>query len=308
MPHGSRLSPVTARSVVGRLPGGPGVYRFADERGRTLYVGRAVDLRRRVGSYWGDLGDRWHLRRMVARIARIDALSCDSGHEAAWLERNVLERSLPPWNRIAGGAEVPLSIVVDRDPPDLRAVHDAPPGPLTFGPYLGGNQVRSAVSGLLRAFPLHYTAARLPGSVRDLARVRGFSADDRTTLVDGVIAVLRREPQAITALIEFLTARRDAAASALAYELAARIQSEIEAVGWIGEEQKVHLAGGADATAYGYADGVLLKLEITAGRLDGWRVRPATPRAAAPLVDGTPPQWKAYAQRNADLAATLRTA
>jgi excinuclease ABC subunit C len=298
---------VTARALVGRLPGGPGVYRFADDRGRTLYVGRAVDLRRRVGSYWGDLGDRWHLRRMVARIARIDALACDSGHEAAWLERNVLERSLPPWNRIAGGAEVPLSIVVDHDPPDLRAVHDASPGPSVFGPYLGGNQVRLAVSGLLRAFPLHYTAARLSGSARDLARVRGFADADGRTLADGVIAVLRREPAAVAALVEFLTARRDAAASALAYELAARIQAEIEAVGWIGEEQKVHRAGGADATAYGYADGVLLRLEVTAGRLDGWRVRPASARTASSLLDATPPQWKAFARRNAELAATLRS-
>jgi excinuclease UvrABC nuclease subunit len=297
---------MTARSAVARLPSGPGVYRFADERGRTLYVGRAVDLRRRVGSYWGDLGDRWHLRRMVPRIARIDALACDSGHEAAWLERNVLERSLPPWNRVVGGAEVPLSIVIDRDPPDVRTVHDAAPSPLTFGPYLGGNQVRLAVSGLLRAFPLHYTAARLSGSARDLARVRGFSATDRATLVDSAVSVLRREPPAVAALVEFLVARRDAAAAALAFELAARIQSEIEAIAWIGEEQKVHLAGGADATAHGYADGLLLRLEITGGRLDGWRVRTATARTATPLLGDTPPQWKAFAQRNAELAATLR--
>ena len=42
------------RQVVNTLPAAPGVYRFVDERGRALYVGRAVDLRRRVASYWGD--------------------------------------------------------------------------------------------------------------------------------------------------------------------------------------------------------------------------------------------------------------
>ena len=37
--------------------------------GRVLYIGRATQLRARVGSYWSHLGDRPHLARMVARIA-----------------------------------------------------------------------------------------------------------------------------------------------------------------------------------------------------------------------------------------------
>jgi excinuclease ABC subunit C len=82
---------------VARLPAEPGVYRFRDGNGRVLYVGRAVRLRRRVASYWSDLRDRRHLAPMVARIARVEAVSCDSEHEAAWLERNLLERRMPRW-------------------------------------------------------------------------------------------------------------------------------------------------------------------------------------------------------------------
>src|ERR1700735_5076464 len=48
---------------VAALPGEPGVYRFRDQRDRVLYLGRAVNLRRRVASYWGDLGSRGHLAR-----------------------------------------------------------------------------------------------------------------------------------------------------------------------------------------------------------------------------------------------------
>jgi len=76
---------------VAALPQAPGVYRFRDRAGRVLYIGRAVSLRRRVLSYWCDLGDRAHLAPMVARIARVEAVTCDSAHEAAWLERNLLE-------------------------------------------------------------------------------------------------------------------------------------------------------------------------------------------------------------------------
>src|SRR3982751_1210169 len=95
------------RLMVAALPRAPGVYRFRDGRGRVLYVGRATELRSRVGSYWGELRGRRHLRRMVTAVARIEAVACDSVHEAAWLERNLLEESLPRWNRTAGGAEVP---------------------------------------------------------------------------------------------------------------------------------------------------------------------------------------------------------
>jgi excinuclease UvrABC nuclease subunit len=42
---------------------------------------------------------------MVAGVTRIEAVTCDSPHEAALLERNLLEASLPPWNRTPGAQE-----------------------------------------------------------------------------------------------------------------------------------------------------------------------------------------------------------
>jgi excinuclease ABC subunit C len=88
-----------------RLPHAPGVYRFRDAAGQVLYLGRAVSLRSRVVSYWGDLGDRAHLAVMVDKITQVEAMICDSAHEAAWLERNLLERRLPPWNRSRSGGQ-----------------------------------------------------------------------------------------------------------------------------------------------------------------------------------------------------------
>ena len=94
--------------AIAALPVAPGVYRFRDARGRVLYIGRATSLRNRVASYWSDLCDRGHLVPMVARVARVEAVACDSSHKAAWLERNLLETSMPP--RVSGG------IVDCRDP------------------------------------------------------------------------------------------------------------------------------------------------------------------------------------------------
>src|SRR3954464_1581898 len=162
--------------AVAALPAAPGVYRFRDDGGRVLYVGRAGELRRRVSSYWGELRDRRHLRRMMPRVARIDALVCDSAHEAAWAERNLLERSLPRWNRIVGGLEVPVSIGLDASPEaprlGLPSLHRPAPGARCFGPYLGAGKVRLAVSGLERLYPIGHAGPTPPTRERELARPR----------------------------------------------------------------------------------------------------------------------------------------
>jgi excinuclease ABC subunit C len=124
---------------VSALSAEPGVYRFRDAQGRVLYIGRAINLRRRVGSYWGGLRGRRHLLRMVAQIDRVEAVTCDSEHEAAWLERNLLERSKPRWNRTAGGQETPVYIRLERSA-GLKLVYDhsgTSDSTPTFGPYLG---------------------------------------------------------------------------------------------------------------------------------------------------------------------------
>lgn len=147
------------RATVARLPLGPGVYRFRDAAGRVLYVGRAVCLRRRVASYWYDLRDRGHLAAMVARIARVEAVPCASAHEAAWLERNLLERRTPPWNRSRSGgqeAEVWIRLSQSADVPGVAVARRPRSGDRAryFGPYLGGQKARDAVSGLGRVLPL----------------------------------------------------------------------------------------------------------------------------------------------------------
>ena len=290
------------------LPLAPGVYRFRDQAGRVLYIGRAVSLRRRVLSYWGDLGDRGHLAPMVARIARVEAVVCDSAHEAAWLERNLLRRRLPPWNRSPGGqeAEVWIRLSESARTPGVTVVRQPASG--DFGPYLGGQKVRDAVSGLCRVLPLGYAADGRGGTERDMARVRGASPAARAELARSITAVLRRDQAAVASVRAELTARREAAAAALAFEFAGKLQAELEALDWITGEQKVTRApwGQDDADVYGWADGVLVCFEIRGGRMSAWRQRPCGAAAARRYLDQSPPGWVPFARRNAELAARLR--
>src|SRR5438067_7320147 len=103
------------------LPAAPGVYLLLDGRRRLLYVGRASALRSRVRSYWSAGLDRPGFRGMVRRVRRIVAAPAASEHEAALLERVLLERLDPPFNRTQG-IEVLVALRVSTAPPQIAAV------------------------------------------------------------------------------------------------------------------------------------------------------------------------------------------
>ena len=301
-----------ARLAAARLPAGPGVYRFRDAAGRVLYIGRAGHLRRRAASYWGDLGGRRHLRRMVGQIDRVEAVACASEHEAAWLERNLLERSIPRWNLTPGGQETEVRIRLDTSPraPGLSVVHAADPAPRPdqvrhFGPYLGGARVRLAAAGLHRVFPLGYAADAATGSVRAFGRERGVTPADRADLARRIAAVLDRDPGAVALAGALLTQRRESAASAQAYELAGRIQAELTALDWVTCPQRAAGPELTDADVAGWADGVLVRFEVRDGRLNGWRQYARSRSQAERWLARTPPDWREFAARNAALAAVL---
>jgi excinuclease ABC subunit C len=295
---------------VGRLPSTPGVYRFRDARDRVLYIGRAGALRRRVASYWSDLGERGHLAAMVARIVRIEAVSCGSAHEAVWLERNLLEASLPPWNRTQG-LESAVYIRLDPGPvkPGLSIAFQARPGDQAryFGPYLGSLRVRHAVSALNRLLPLACTGTQLAGAERDLAlaRVRGVAGGDRIALIGSLTAILDRQPAAVSWAHNQLEQVRDRAARALAYEFAARVQGEIEALSWVSCPQRATTMDAMNLTISGWSGGTLIQFLIRDGRLCGWSQRSSSLASAAPALASTPAAWRDFTQRNAELAANL---
>jgi excinuclease ABC subunit C len=296
------------RQAGGVLPAEPGVYRFRDAAGRVIYLGRATDLRARVRSYAGDLVDRPHLRRMIPQVVGVEALACASVHEAAWLERNLLDRSLPRWNRVRGGAELVGWLVLDDNParPGIALlVEPAEPPPSGFGPYLGVERLALARGALLRAWPLHLTGTRLDRADVALAEARGVTPADRDPHVRSLRALLARDPAAVLDLRARLEAASRDAVSRLAYETAQQIQAELAAIGWLVAPQRV--TGCPDGLVVtGWAEGLGVTLRADGDRLDRWTSGPVGEgrgRAACAL---TPPAWQEFATRNAELAAQLR--
>jgi len=298
---------VPPRDRVTQLPNAPGVYRFRDVYDHVLYIGRAVNLRRRVGSYWSHPSG--HLAEMVSRVARFEAVSCHSEHEAAWLERNLLEQRLPRWNKTAGGQEIPVFLRLDRHSgtPGVSVVHAVEPSQRArhFGPYLGGGKVRLAAAALRRVMPLAYAGADLRGAEYDLARVRGVDPTTRLALVEAIMSVLERNAAAVATVRAELIKRRDVAAEALDFERAGRVQAEIEGFEWVVAEQHVTLAEPNDFDVYGWSGGILVHFQVRGGRVSGWSQRTCTEPAAQRRLIATPSAWLEFTQRNAELAARL---
>jgi excinuclease ABC subunit C len=182
------------------------------------------------------------------------------------------------------------------------------PGVEIFGPYLGGAQARLAVAGLERVFPLAYTAEELSGGQVDLARVLGVDGLDRAQTIDALRRVLHREPAAVDVVRKALWSRRDGAARARAFERAACVQAEVEAVDWLVAEQKVARYGGPDQDIAGWADGMLVLSSVRDGLVCSWTQRRCSEAAALPQVTATDPGWQPFARRNARLAAALAAA
>lgn len=87
------------RALAVDLPGAPGVYLFRGPSDEVLYIGTAVNLRRRVRNYFTGSETRGRIREMVRLATRVDHVVCAHGLEAGVRELRLLAAHAPPYNR-----------------------------------------------------------------------------------------------------------------------------------------------------------------------------------------------------------------
>ncbi|MBM4288116.1 MAG: excinuclease ABC subunit UvrC [Deltaproteobacteria bacterium] len=149
------LSPALAQALP-HIPGSTGVYLFKDARGAVLYVGKAVNLKNRLGSYLRDqVGTRTAV--LLERLTQVDFLVTATEREALILERNLIKEHRPRYNINLRDDKNFLCLRLDvRDPaPRLALVRRfAPDGARYFGPYTSGTAVRELLKFMKRVFRL----------------------------------------------------------------------------------------------------------------------------------------------------------
>jgi DNA polymerase-3 subunit epsilon len=87
------------RALADPLPHRPGVYLFRGPGGEVLYVGTAVDLRRRVGQYFTGADPRTRMKEMASLATAVDHVECAHDLEAGVRELRLLAAHAPPYNR-----------------------------------------------------------------------------------------------------------------------------------------------------------------------------------------------------------------
>src|SRR5262245_3401397 len=90
------------RPKLADLPEQPGVYLFRNARGDVLYIGKALNLRRRIASYFHQRRRQPpRLRRMIGRARAVTLHETDSELEALLLESRLIKQERPPFNRLS---------------------------------------------------------------------------------------------------------------------------------------------------------------------------------------------------------------
>ena len=155
-------------ALANRLPRAPGVYVFRDAGYRPLYVGKAVDLRRRVRSYFtGD--DRRKVGALLRELHTIDHIECSSELEASVLEVRMIHELVPRYNRRTKHwrAYAYVKLTLDEPWPRLSVVRQprASDGCVYVGPVGSVGTARRIATAIEAAVPLRRCTARVPAGV-----------------------------------------------------------------------------------------------------------------------------------------------
>lgn len=142
------------------LPDHPGVYFFYDAGGKILYIGKAVSLKKRVGSYFIKTHNK-RLTELVRQIARVEYKETPTVVEALILEANEINKRQPKFNILLKDDKSFLYLVITRErfpKPILVRQHDlkkrnAARDLARFGPYTNGRSLKTALDLARRSIP-----------------------------------------------------------------------------------------------------------------------------------------------------------
>ncbi|MFG6177747.1 excinuclease ABC subunit UvrC [Halomonas sp. THAF12] len=274
-----------SRHFLATVTQAPGVYRMLDERGETLYVGKARRLKARLASYFrGALNTK--TQALVGRIADIQVTVTNSETEALLLEQTLIKEQRPPYNiLLRDDKSYPFVFVTDRHPfPALeykraRTRHD---DGRYLGPYPSSSAVRESLSLMQKIFRirncedsvfahrtrpcLQYQIGRCSAPCVDYIEEADYRRD-----LEHAIQCLEGKSEAVT---QELTRDMEAASQALEFEEAARLRDQIQQLRQLQQRQFVDTGGGdADVFALASRPGALCisVLTVRQGRLLGAR-------------------------------------
>ncbi|MGI6380068.1 MAG: excinuclease ABC subunit UvrC [Anaerolineae bacterium] len=233
------------------LPDKPGVYLMRDTNGRVIYVGKALVLRHRVRSYFGETALRdAKTARLVADIADIEWIVTESELEALILEAQLIKRHHPRYNiRLKDDKRYPyIKITMEEDFPRVILVRQmVADGGRYFGPFTSSQAVAQSLELVRRLFPYRTCNREITGQDRrpclyyHIERCSGpcigaIDRDDYRKTMDRIALFLEGRQEEVLA---GLHQEMETSAEDLKFERAAKLRDEIAAITQIIERQRI---------------------------------------------------------------------
>ena len=279
--------PRSYRPAPGSIPTEPGVYRFRDEHGRVIYVGKAKNLRSRLSSYFADLSLLHpRTRQMVTSAAGVQWTVVSTEVEALQLEYTWIKKYDPRFNvRYRDDKTYPMLAVTVGEEVPRAFVYRGPrrPGTRYFGPYSHAWAIRDTLDTLQRVFPVRSCSAGVYKRQAQLGRpcLLGYIDKCAAPCIGRVTPDEHR--LIVNELIDFLAGRTDAimrriekqmmeASADLDFERAARLRDDLGAMRRAMEKQAVVLGDGTDADVVG-VEVDELQVSVQVFHVRGGRIR-----------------------------------
>jgi excinuclease ABC subunit C len=279
--------PASYRPAPGSIPESPGVYRFRDEHGRVIYVGKAKSLRSRLNSYFADFAVLHpRTQSMVHSAAAVDWTVVGTEVEALQLEYSWIKEFDPRFNvRYRDDKSYPyLAVTMDEEYPRVTVMRGAKRrGTRYFGPYSHAWAIRDTVDTLLRVFPVRTCSAGVFKRAGQIGRpcllgyigkcaapcVGRIDAAEHRRLAEEFCDFMAGQTGKFTRRLE---AEMRRAADAEEYERAARLRDDIQALQRALEKQAVVLPDGTDCDVIALAEDQL-EAAVQVFYVRGGRVR-----------------------------------
>ncbi|MGM0365822.1 MAG: excinuclease ABC subunit UvrC [Actinomycetota bacterium] len=158
------------KKILSILPHRPGVYIFKDRRAKVIYIGKAKDLRKRVGSYFGerkDLGPAGHrINLFFGQVSSIDYIVTDSDAEALVLESSLIKKNRPRYNvDLKDDKSYPFIVITHKEkfPRVFLTRNRNIGGGRYFGPYTNVRSARNVLDVLRKTFGIRDCRKPVPG-------------------------------------------------------------------------------------------------------------------------------------------------
>ncbi len=252
---------MSPKDKLDHLPDKPGVYIFKDKKGRVLYVGKALSLKKRVRSYFGEVSFSPRTESLLSQLADLESIVTDSETEAYLLEYNLIKRYRPRYNiRLRDDKSYPyIKVTTNEDFPKVFLTRNPKvDGAEYFGPYTNVKAARRALHLIHRFFPLRRCKGRLRPKIRPCINyhikectapcVDKINRKDYLSLVKGISLFLQGHHKK---LLFQLKQDMEEASREERFEKAAKLRDCIEAIKRIGQTQKVSSFPGQDRDLVG---------------------------------------------------------